>query len=322
MDILRGSKLAGRGKVLAGDAGAKRAERADSPRGAGVVMRGRQNRLRAVLRRPGACLSLLFLTTLVAAAVFAPWLTPYAAQGAGAPDIEHRLLAPSWTHPFGTDEMGRDLLAHACSTALARRWRLAVLVVGSSVLVGIAVGLAAGYAGGWADEAAMRTTDVFLAFPPLLLAILLVTVLGGGFVSTTLALALVWWPVYAVLVRGQVVSVRSRPFVEAARATGVPPLGIMRRHLLPNALGPLLVQATVNVGAVILVAAGLSFIGLGPQPPTADWGMMINSGRQYVLSGSWWVAGVPGVAILLTALAFALLGDNLRDAGDPQQHQL
>lgn len=313
--------MGGREKVLAGDAGAERADRADSPRRAGVVMRGRQNRLRAVLRRPGACLSLLFLTALVLAAVFAPWLTPYAAQGAGAPDIGHRLLAPSWTHPFGTDEMGRDLLArvlYGARTSLA----LAVLVVGSSIVVGIAVGLVAGYAGGWADEAAMRTTDVFLAFPPLLLAILLVTVLGGGFVSATLALALVWWPVYAVLVRGQVVSVRARPFVEAARATGVPPLGIMRRHLLSNALGPLLVQATVDVGAIILVAAGLSFIGLGPQPPTADWGMMINSGRQYVLSGSWWVAGVPGIAIMVTALAFAVLGDSLRDASDPMRRRL
>ncbi len=148
------------------------------------------------------------------------------------------------------------------------------------------------------------------------------TVLGGGFVSTMLALALVWWPVYAVLVRGQVMLVRGQPFVEAACATGVPPLGIMRRHLLPNALGPLLVQATVDMGAVILVAAGLSFIGLGPQPPTADWGMMINSGRQFVLSGSWWVAGVPGIAIMLIALAFAVLGDYLRDAGDPHRHRL
>lgn len=284
-------------------------------------MRGRQNRLRTTLRRPGAGLSLLFLTALVLAAVFAPWLTPYAAQGAGAPDIEHKLLAPSWAHPFGTDEMGRDMLArllYGARTSLA----LAALVVGSSVVVGIGVGLAAGYAGGWVDEGAMRTTDVFLAFPPLLLAILLVTVLGGGFVSTMLALALVWWPVYAVLVRGQVMLVRSRPFIEAARATGVPPLGIMRRHLLPNALGPLLVQATVDVGAVILVAAGLSFIGLGPQPPTADWGMMINSGRQFVLSGSWWVAGVPGIAIMLTALAFAVLGDSLRDASDPMRRRL
>ncbi len=284
-------------------------------------MRGRSNRLRMVTKRPGACLSLLFLTALVLAAVFAPWLTPYAAQGAGAPDIAHRLLAPSSAHLLGTDEMGRDMLVrvlYGARTSLA----LAVLVVGSSVLVGIVVGLAAGYAGGWVDEGAMRTTDVFLAFPPLLLAILLVTVLGGGFVSTMLALALVWWPVYAVLVRGQVMLVRGQPFVEAARATGVPPLGIMRRHLLPNALGPLLVQATVDMGAVILVAAGLSFIGLGPQPPTADWGMMINSGRQFVLSGSWWVAGVPGIAIMLTALAFAVLGDYLRDAGDPHRHRL
>ena len=312
--------MAGTEKMLGNYAGAEQRERADSPRGAGVVMRGRQNRLRAVLRRPGAGLSLLFLTALVLAAVFAPWLTPYAAQGAGVPDIGHKLLAPSWAHPFGTDEMGRDLLArvlYGARTSLA----LAALVVGSSVVVGIGVGLAADYAGGWVDEGAMRTTDVFLAFPPLLLAILLVTVLGGGFVSTMLALALVWWPVYAVLVRGQVMLVRSRPFIEAARATGVPPLGIMRRHLLPNALGPLLVQATVDVGAVILVAAGLSFIGLGPQPPTADWGMMINSGRQFVLSGSWWVAGVPGIAIMLTALAFAVLGDSLRDAADPVRRQ-
>lgn len=269
----------------------------------------------SALRRPGAGLSLLFLVALVLAALLAPWLTPYASQGAGVHNIAHKLLAPSWAHPFGTDEMGRDLLArvlYGARTSLA----LAVLVVGSSVVVGSAVGLAAGYAGGWVDEGAMRTTDVFLAFPPLLLAILLVTVLGGGFASTVLALAVVWWPVYAVLVRGQVVSLRGQPFIEAARATGVPPLGIMRRHLLPNALGPLLVQATVDLGAVILAAAGLSFIGLGPQPPTADWGMMIASGRQYVLGGNWWVAGAPSLAIMLTALACAVLGDGLREASN------
>lgn len=313
MDILRGSEPVGREKALAGYAGAERKSGADSPRRAGVVMRGRPIRLQMVIRRPGAGLSLLFLTALVAAAVFAPWLTPYADQGAGTPDIVHKLLAPSPVHLLGTDEMGRDMLArllYGARTSLA----LAALVVGSSVVVGIVVGLAAGYAGGWVDEGAMRTTDVFLAFPPLLLAILLVTVLGGGFASTVLALAVVWWPVYAVLVRGQVVSLRGQPFIEAARATGVPPLGIMRRHLLPNALGPLLVQATVDLGAVILVAAGLSFIGLGPQPPTADWGMMIASGRQYVLGGSWWVVGVPSLAIMLTALACAVLGDGLRDA--------
>ena len=256
------------------------------------------------------------LVGLLVAALGAPWLTPYAEEGAGMPNMAHKLLAPSFAHPFGADEMGRDLLARVlfgARTSLA----LAALVVGSSVVVGVVVGLLAGSTGGWLDETAMRTTDIFLAFPPLLLAILLVAVLGGGFTSAVLALALAWWPFYAVLVRGQVVSVRGRPFIEAAHATGVPPLRIARRHLLPNALGPLLVQATVDVGAVILVAAGLSFIGLGPQPPTADWGLMIASGRQFVLSGSWWVAGFPGLAILLTALAFAVLGDALREMAAP-----
>lgn len=260
-------------------------------------------------------LSLLFLGGLLVVAILAPWLTPYAAEGAGLPNMASKLLAPSLSHPFGTDEMGRDLLARVMfgtRTSLA----LAALVIGSSVAVGIVVGLAAGSAGGWLDETAMRATDIMLAFPPLLLAILLVAVLGGGFTSAVLALALAWWPFYAVLVRGQVVSVRGQPYIEAARATGVSPLRIARRHLLPNALGPLLVQATVDVGAVILVAAGLSFIGLGPQPPTADWGMMIASGRQFVLSGSWWVAGFPGLAILATALAFAVVGDGLRNAAN------
>jgi len=311
MDVLRGSERIGGGGNVA---------RVELPDQLGARSARAWGWRLIALRRPGAGLSLLFLVALVLAALLAPWLTPYASQGAGAHDIAHKLLAPSWAHPFGTDEMGRDLLArvlYGARTSLA----LAVLVVGSSVVVGIAVGLAAGYAGGWADETAMRATDIFLAFPPLLLAILLVTVLGGGFASTVLALAVVWWPVYAVLVRGQVVSLRSRPFVEAARATGVPPLGIMRRHLLPNALGPLLVQATVDLGVVILAAASLSFIGLGPQPPTADWGVMINSGRQYVLGGSWWVAGVPGLAIMLTALACAVLGDSLRDAADPTRQR-
>ena len=257
--------------------------------------------------------ALVLLGAVVVAALFAPLLTPYAAEGAGLPNMAHKLLPPSLEHPFGADEMGRDLLArvlYGARTSLL----LAALVVGSSVAMGVLVGLAAGAAGGWLDETAMRVTDIFLAFPPLLLAILLVAVLGGGFSSAVLALAIAWWPFYAVLVRGQVVSVRRLPFIEAAQATGVSPLRIAWRHLLPNALGPLLVQATVDIGAVILVASGLSFIGLGPQPPTADWGLMIASGRQFVLSGSWWVAGFPGLAILVTALAFAVVGDALRAA--------
>ena len=262
-------------------------------------------------------LSAAFLVLLLAAAIGAPWLTPYAAEGAGAPHLAHKLLSPSWAHPFGTDEMGRDLLArifYGARTSLA----LAALVIGGSVTLGALVGLIAGAAGGWVDEFVMRITDIFLAFPPLLFAILLVSVLGGGFASAVLALGLAWWPLYAVLVRGEVVRLRGLPFVEAARSIGASPWRIASRHLLPNALGPLLVQATVDVGAVILVASGLSFIGLGPQPPAADWGAMINSGRQFVLSGSWWVAGFPSLAILLTALAFATLGDGLRATAGPR----
>lgn len=253
-----------------------------------------------------------YLVLIVLAAVFAPWLTPYAQEGAGTPNMANKLLPPSVDHPLGADAMGRDVLARVLyggRTALGT----AAIVVGSSLLVGIALGLVAGYRGGLVDEVAMRVTDVFLAFPPLLLSILLLAVLGGGYLTAVLALSLTWWPLYALLVRGQVLSLRHRPFVEAARATGAGAPGIMVRHILPNALTPLLVQATVDVGAVILVAAGLSFIGLGPPPPTADWGAMIADGRQHVLSGQWWVAGAAGVAITFTALACALLGDSLRD---------
>ena len=191
------------------------------------------------VRCPAACalrpawLSLVILSALIAAAIFAPWITPYAEEGTGTPNMAHKLLAPSLDHPFGTDEMGRDLLARVlfgARTSLA----LAVLVVGSSLVVGILVGLTAGSTGGWVEETTMRTTDVFLAFPPLLLAILLVSVLGGGFTSAVLALSLAWWPFYAVLVRGQVVSVRGRPFIEAAYATGVPPLSIRAGTCYPT----------------------------------------------------------------------------------------
>lgn len=265
---------------------------------------------RTLLDDPAALLGLLLLSLLLAAALLAPWLTPYASEGAGTPNMANKLLPPSPAHPFGADEMGRDLLARVlfgARTSLA----LVILVIGSSLLVGASVGLVAGYTGGWIDGTAMRLVDVLLAFPPLLLAILLITVFGGGFGSVVLTLVLVWWPTYALLMRGQVRSLRSRPYIEAARAVGVPPLGILSRHLLPHAVGPLVIQATMDAGAVVLVAASLSFIGLGPKPPAADWGLMINTGRQFVLSGSWWVAGFPGLAIMGMALAFALVGDGL-----------
>jgi peptide/nickel transport system permease protein len=185
-------------------------------------------------------------------------------------------------------------------------------------LIGLPLGAVAGFFGGWLDEAIMRLTDIFLAFPPLLLAIAIAAALGPSFTNAMLAIALTWWPWYTRIVRGQAWSIRERHFVEAARSMGVTDLTIIRRHILPNVFGPVLVQGTLDLGAVILTAAGLSFIGLGPQPPTADWGIMINEGRLYILAGRWWIATFAGLAIFLTTLAFNLLGDSVRDISDPR----
>ncbi|MCH7588714.1 MAG: ABC transporter permease [Chloroflexi bacterium] len=195
---------------------------------------------------------------------------------------------------------------------------IASVTLGVGGLIGTTVGLAAGYFGGWVDEVIMRVTDVFLAFPPLLLAIAIASALGPNFFNAILAIALTWWPWYTRLVRAQSLSLRERAFIEAAHGIGVNDLTIIRRHILPNVLTPVLVQATLDIGTAILTAAGLSFIGLGTQPPTADWGVMINIGRLFVLGGRWWIATFSGLAIFLTALAFNLLGDGVRDAADPR----
>jgi peptide/nickel transport system permease protein len=192
-------------------------------------------------------------------------------------------------------------------------------VVFIAMAVGTALGAVAGYFGGLIDELIMRITDIFLAFPPLLLAIVIASVLSRGVGAAVFALSLTWWPWYTRLVRGQALSLRERAFVRAARNIGVGDLTIVRRHILPNVLTPVLVQGTLDLGAAILTAAGLSFLGLGTQSPTADWGMMISEGRSYLLSGFWWIATFAGLAIFLTTLAFNLLGDGVQVAIDPQQ---
>jgi peptide/nickel transport system permease protein len=250
-------------------------------------------------------------------AVFAPWLTPYADQGRGAPNLQDRLLGPSWSHWMGTDDLGRDVLARilfGARTALL----VAVGVVVLAVVVGVLIGAVAGYFGGWVDEILMRVTDTFLAFPPLLLAVIVAAALGASLRNTIIAIAVSWWPWYARQVRSQVLSIRERPFIHAVRTIGVPNRTILRRHVIPNAMSPVWVQATADLGASVLTAAGLSFVGLGPRPPTADWGVMINDGRQLVLSGQWWIAGFAGAAITLVALAFNLIGDVVRDVTDPK----
>ena len=251
------------------------------------------------------------------AAVFAPWLTPYAEAGRGVPDLPVRLQGPNWSHWLGTDDLGRDVLARVlfgARTALL----VALGVVVLSVVIGVVVGAIAGYFGRWVDEVLMRITDTFLAFPPLLLAVLVAAALGASLRNTIIAIAISWWPWYARLVRSQVLSLRERPYVKAVRAIGVPNRRVIAKHIVPNAMSPVWVQATADLGAAVLTAAGLSFVGLGPRPPTADWGTMISEGRQYVLSGQWWMAGFAGAAIVIVAMAFNLAGDVIRDVTDPR----
>lgn len=250
-------------------------------------------------------------------AIFAGFLTPYPEQGLGDPNLSEKFMAPSRAHPFGTDELGRDLLAR---TMFGARTSLiaSFAIVAVSIVVGSVLGAIAGYFGGWIDEVIMRITDIFLAFPPLLLAITIATVLEPSLRNSVLAIAVTWWPWYTRIVRAQAVTIRERNFVKAARSMGVGDLAIIRRHILPNVLSPVLVQATLDLGSALLTLAGLSFLGLGIQPPTADWGVMVSDGRQYIQSGRWWIGLFPGLAIFVTTLAFNLLGDGIQTATDPR----
>lgn len=257
---------------------------------------------------------------VILAALFAPWLTPYADAGRGVPDLPIRLQAPGWSHWLGTDDLGRDVLARllfGARTALVVAFGVVVL----SVAIGVVIGAVAGYFGRWVDEALMRVADTFLAFPPLLLAVLVAAALGASLRNTVIAIAVSWWPWYARQVRSQVLSLRERPYIKALQAIGVPHRRIIALHAVPNAMAPVWVQATADLGAAVLTAAGLSFVGLGPRPPTADWGTMISEGRQYVLSGQWWIAGFAGAAIVIVAMAFNLAGDVVRDVTDPKTRQ-
>jgi len=275
--------------------------------------------LRAFRRDRLAAISLFIILLFMFGAIFAPYLTPYSEEGAGSPNTANRFLPPSREHPFGTDYLGRDVLARVL---YGGRSSLAIgfLVVAIAVGIGTPLGALAGYFGGWLDEIIMRTTDMFLAFPPLLLAIAIAAALGPSFVNAMIAIALTWWPWYTRLVRAQAVSLRERSFVEAARGMGVGSVTIIFRHIVPNIFTPVLVQSTMDIGGAILTGAALSFIGLGAQPPTADWGRMVSTGRSYFLHQPWY-GTFPGLAIFLVTLSFNLLGDGIRDVLDPRSRR-
>ena len=284
-------------------------------RHAPAIAEARHN-VRIFLKDRLALVGLAWIILTFALAVFAPVVAPHADQGRGASDVASRLQAPSWQHPFGTDEVGRDVLSRVIYGA-----RLALLmpfvVMFAVVLIGIPLGGIAGYFGGLVDEIVMRVTDVFLAFPGIILAMALVAFMGASLRNIGIALVLTWWPWYTRLVRGIAVSLRQRGFAKAARTMGVSDWRIVLRHIIPGALGAVIVQMTLDVGTVILEVAGLSFLGLGAQPPTPDWGLMISTGRAYAIQ-QWWIGMFPGLAIFLLVLAFNFVGDGLRDVLDPR----
>jgi peptide/nickel transport system permease protein len=257
---------------------------------------------------------------IVLVALAAPLLAPFPADAGSATHPQAALQAPSLHHLFGTDQVGRDVFSRVLYGARVSPL-IAVFVLLIASAVGIPLGVAAGYFGGAADEIIMRITDVFLAFPPLLLALAFATVLPASLTSLTIAIAVTWWPWYTRLIRGQAASVAGRPYVDACRTLGIQRWRILLRHVLPNSVTPLIVQVSLDVGGVILTASALSFLGLGAQDPTPDWGLMVAEGENY-FSTQWWLVTFPGLAILVTALAFTLLGDGLRDILDPRGVQV
>lgn len=256
---------------------------------------------------------MLVLTAIAAAALLASWITPY---DPSAQVWEQALQGPSGAHWLGTDEFGRDLL-----TRIIYGGRISLVVgflaVGIAAGIGVPLGLISGYTGGWLDVTVMRVMDVLLAFPAILLAIAIVGALGPGLRNAIVAVGIVGIPAFARVVRGAALVIRAQDYVEAARAVGAGSGRILTRHIFPNATAPVIVQATLSVGGAILASAGLSFLGLGVQPPTPDWGGMLASGREFMLQ-AWWIATFPGVAIMLTVLGFNLVGDALRDLLDPR----
>jgi peptide/nickel transport system permease protein len=277
---------------------------------------GAATRRPAVVKHRGIVAGIALLLVLAGAAALAPWLAPYDpldVADAGGTTLER----PTRAHPFGTDALGRDLLAR-----VLRAGRVSLAVgVGVELLVvalGCAIGLVAGYAGGAWDAVLMRTTDVVMAFPSLVLAIGLIAVFERpGLDKVVLVLVVLGWTTVARVVRGAVLSLKTREYVQAARALGAPHGIILVRHLLPNALGPLLVAATLGVGSNMIAEAGLSFLGLGAQSPTLSWGALLADGQTFLVTAPW-IAVFPGLALLLAVLGVNLLGDGVRDLLDPR----
>lgn len=270
---------------------------------------------RSFARNRLALLGLVLVLLLMAMAALAPWIAP------SAPDVgdlmNARLLPPSATHWMGTDEQGRDIFSRIVWGSRITLFVVTVVAI-LAAPIGLLVGTLAGYFGGWVDAVLMRITDIFLAFPKLILALAFVAALGPGIENAVLAIAITAWPAYARIARAETLSLRGADFIAAVQLQGASGWRIVLRHLMPLCLPSLIVRVTLDMAGIILTAAGLGFLGLGAQPPSPEWGAMIAGGRAFVLD-QWWVAAGPGLAIFIVSLAFNLLGDGLRDALDPKE---
>lgn len=278
----------------------------------GTTTRRRRHRHRPPWLRGPALLGVIVLTLWILVAITLPLWTPFDPLDPVAP----RLQGPSWSHLMGTDALGRDVFVR---TLYGARISLpvAAIVIISSVIVGTVIGATAGFFGGWIDALLMRLVDITMAFPPILLAMAITASLGPGIRNALIAMVLVWWPIYARLLRAQVIAVRQRDFVESAQAIGAGRWLILRRYILPMSYTPVLINATMDFGQVVLLTASLSFIGLGARPPSPEWGAMITEGATNFYQ--WWIAAAPGLAILLVVMAFNFVGDALRDSFDVKE---
>jgi peptide/nickel transport system permease protein len=287
----------------------------DAPTSRAQAAWGRRYRLWLDFRANRLAMAgLIVVLALVVCAVLAPWLAPY---DPSSQDLTNRLGVPQPGHWLGTDELGRDVLSRLLFGARVTLGMVLAVVITVAPL-GLAIGCIAGYFGGWIDTALMRITDVFLAFPRLILALAFVAAIRPGIPSAILAIALTTWPPYARLARAETLGFRNTDFIAAVRLTGASSSRIILRHIAPLCVGSLIVRVTLDMSSIILFAASLGFLGMGAQPPSPEWGTMIATARRFFLD-QWWVPLVPGVAIFVASLAFNLLGDGLRDVLDPKQ---
>jgi len=275
------------------------------------IYRFRSNTLSMV----GLCMLLI----VIVIAFIAPMIVPYPEDATGATHVLERFQSPSKAHFFGTDKIGRDIFSRVFMGA-GLALQVGIVIISIAATIGVTLGAVAGYFGRWIDDLIMRITDIFLAVPALVLAIAITAALGKGITNVMIGISLVWWPGFARLTRSLVLSLKEEAFVEAANGIGASHARILFRHILPNAVSPIIVKMSTDFGFAVLTAAALGFIGLGAQPPTPEWGAMINDGRAYFPS-EWWVATFPGLAIFVVVFSWNLLGDGLRDVLDPRSRR-